>query len=93
MSNVQHLEDTYFKQWQDGMYVLLDDLECDEEKALVEESLRCSRYFNNAVFFERVGDEDTLGVCRGNAGTFWDNFDVKITRAQALYIATGDTDI
>jgi hypothetical protein len=93
MNNKQHQEDTKYVQWQDGMYVMLEYLLCDYEAALVENSLRGSVYFRGNFFFERVGDEDTLGVHRGNAGTFWDNFDVKITRAQALYIATGDTDI
>jgi hypothetical protein len=89
----QHREDTKYKQWQDGMYVMLDDLMGDYEKALIEDSLRGSVYFRGSFFFEKLGDEETLGVHRGNAGKFWDNFDVKITRAQALYIATGDVDI
>jgi hypothetical protein len=93
MNNKQHQEDTKYVQWQDGMYVMLDALLCDYEKALIEDSLRCSVYFRGNLFFEKLGDEETLGVHRGNAGKFWDNFDVKITRAQALYIATGDTDI
>mgnify|MGYP000671344440 CR=1 FL=1 len=86
-----HIDDTKYLKWEDGMYVMLDDLECDYERALVEDSLRGSVYFRGRLFFEKLGDEDTLGVHRSNAGTFWDNFDVKITRAQALYIATGET--
>ena len=42
----KHIDDTRYVQWEDGMYVMLDDLECDYEKALVEDSLRDSRYFN-----------------------------------------------
>ena len=32
----QHREDTKHVQWQDGMFIMLSDLHCDYEKALVE---------------------------------------------------------
>jgi hypothetical protein len=50
MSIEQYIDDTTYLQWEDGMYVMLDRLECDYEK--LEQGLR---------------------------------------RAQALYIATGET--
>ena len=102
MSNEQHLEDTKYKQWADGMYVMLDDLEGDYELAVVENSLRDSVYFNESSYFEPLefvvsfGKEDTIGVLGGDAGTFWHNegeHTIKLTRSQALYIATGDTDM
>jgi hypothetical protein len=88
----QHMEDTKYVQWQDGMYVMLDDLECDYERALVEDSLRCSVYFK---MLDRMGDEDCMGVLFEDAD-YWFYCDkgymqIKLTRAQALYIATGDT--
>ena len=102
MNDKQHQEDTKYKQWADGMYVMLDDLDGDYELALVENSLRGSRYFNDSSHFKplefivSIGEEDTIGVLGGDAGTFWHNegeHTIKLTRAQALYIATGDTDI
>ena len=102
MNDKQHQEGTKYVQWVDGMYVMLDDLEGDYELALVENSLRDSRYFNDSSHFKPLGlvvsfgKEDTIGVFGGDAGAFWHNegeHTVKLTRAQALYIATGDTDI
>jgi hypothetical protein len=97
MSNVQHLEDTKYLQWEDGMYVMLKDLQCDYELALAEDSLRRSVYFDADFYFKGYGWEDCLGVNEARPG-IWGCDDkeymlVKITRAQALYIATGDTDI
>jgi hypothetical protein len=107
MSNVQHLEDTKYLQWQDGMYVMLDELSdpLDEQGyvlALVEDSLRDSVYFKGVNPHCYCGSKyvhDCMGVydsaCGSYAG-YWDSDDginVKLTRAQALYIATGDTDI
>ena len=95
MSNQQHREDTKYAQWQDGMYVMLDDLECDYELALVEDSLRGSVYFESlGVLFST---DNSLGVWDGDAD-YWSSLDnmkntIKLTRAQALYIATGDASI
>jgi hypothetical protein len=94
MSNVQHLEDTKYLQWADGMYVMTDDLLCDYELALVEYSLRRSVYFES---FLCMGKEDCLGVWEGD-GDYWNaracyDSGTRLTRAQALYIATGDTNI
>jgi hypothetical protein len=94
MSDKQHLEDTKYKQWQDGMYVMLDDLECDYELALVENSLRDSVYFYTKNKFTAISWDNVLGVFDNRAGTWSDEgLKTKLTRAQALYIATGDTDI
>jgi hypothetical protein len=97
MNDKQHQEDTKYLQWADGMYVMLDDLLCDYEKALVEDSLRRSVYFDDACFFGVTRNDNCLGVLDGGSGT-WSctgrlPLKTKITRAQALYIATGDTDI
>jgi hypothetical protein len=94
MNNEQHQEDTKYVQWQDGMYVMLDDLLCDYEKALVEDSLRRSVYPAVDCF---VADykEDCIGVYDNYSG-YWHGKGIdqtNLTRAQALYIATGDTDI
>jgi hypothetical protein len=94
MSDKQHQEDTKYKQWQDGMYVMLEDLLCDYERALVEDSLRDSRYFNPERSFFSNRDEDCLAVDRRDAGYWWsDELSIQLTREQALYIATGDTDV
>jgi hypothetical protein len=88
-----HIDDTTYLQWEDGMYVMLDELEDDYERALVEGSLRSSRYFEMAELFNVMTGmgEDRLGVSRGEAG-LWRAVDkTKLTRAQALYIATGET--
>jgi hypothetical protein len=97
MNNEQHREDTKYVQWGDGMYVMLDDLLCDYEKALIEDSLRGSVYFKGSEFFFDCGEDDgvdCMGVYASHSG-YWDagGNNVKLTRAQALYIATGDTDI
>jgi hypothetical protein len=87
----QHMEDTKYVQWADGMYVMLDDLECDYEKALVEDSLRDSIYCVGRIrLFLQTSHEDRLGVFDSKAG-LWATGKIKLTRAQALYIATGDT--
>jgi hypothetical protein len=89
----KHQEDTKYLQWQDGMYVMLDELLCDYEKALVEDSLRRSVYFDLSELFNVLDGmrEDRLGVSGGSSG-LWRAVDkTKLTREQALYIATGDT--
>jgi len=92
----QHIEDTKYLSWADGMYAMIDDLECDYELALVENSLRDSVYFQHVCFFGLAQNDDCLGVLEGDSGS-WDTSEVsletKLTRAQALYIATGDTNI
>jgi hypothetical protein len=94
MNKKQHQEDTKYVQWGDGMYVMLDDLDGDYELALVEDSLRDSVYFNPERSFFTSKDEDCLAVNRRDAGYWWsDEVSIKLTRAQAIYIATGDTDI
>ena len=90
----QHKEDTKYKQWSDGMFVMLEVLECDYELALVEGSLRDSVYFD---YIDKAGSIDNcMGVLVGDADYWACNdsaIDIKLTRAQALYIATGDTNI
>lgn len=90
----EHIDDTRYVQWEDGMYVMIDDLECEYEWALVEDSLRCSIYFEDKFFFNYFeGREDCLGVC-SCIGGFWVEEGyarIKLTRAQALYIAIGET--
>jgi hypothetical protein len=97
MSNVQHLEDTKYLQWEDGMYVMTEDLLCDYEKALVEDSLRRSVYFHTPVYFKITNKDNCLGIVDGDSGVWRYSVRLllltKLTRAQALYIATGDTDI
>jgi hypothetical protein len=94
MNDEQHREDTKYVQWQDGMYVMLDDLLCDYEAALIEDSLRRSVY--PAVdCFVIAYREDCIGVYGNHAG-YWDGNGIdqtRITRAQALYIATGDNNV
>jgi hypothetical protein len=90
----QHREDTLYKQWQDGMHVMLDDLECDHELAIVENSLRDSVYFSQKVHFYNGGGVDCIGVDIEFAGRWWaEDLKTQLTRAQALYIATGDVNI
>jgi len=92
MSDEQHREDTKYLQRSDGMYVMLEDLECDYEKALIEDSLRDSVYARESSHFTFQGSEDCLGVDIENAGAWWhEDLKIKLTRAQALYIATGNT--
>jgi hypothetical protein len=97
MNNVQHQEDTKYKQWQDGMYVMLDDLKCAYEAGLVENSLRDSVYYTINDFFDVAKPDNCLGVLVKESG-LWRYAErlplkTKLTRAQALYIATGDTNI
>jgi hypothetical protein len=92
----QHLEDTKYVQWADGMYVMLKDLLCDYEKALIEDSLRDSIALDGENYFSQAGSEDCAGVDGGYAGLWWSadaELSIKLTRAQALYIATGDVNI
>jgi hypothetical protein len=89
----KHIDDTRYLQWEDGMYVRLDDLECDYEKALVEGSLRDSQYFS--FMGNPMPLDKCLGVRKEDAD-YWANdgsifLVTKLTRAQALYIATGET--
>jgi hypothetical protein len=97
----QHLEDTKYVQWADGMYVTLDDLADPLDLqgyvlAVVEDSLR------NSVYFCSIGapweTDNCMGVMEGDAdyltgGEESSYLITQITRAQALYIATGDVNI
>jgi hypothetical protein len=88
----KHIDDTRYLQWADGMYVMIDDLEDDYEMALVEGSLRGSVYFEDKQAFNRGYSEDCLGVHMRLAGLLWsEDLSIKLTREQALYIATGET--
>jgi hypothetical protein len=100
MSDKQHQEDTKYVQWQDGMYVMLDDLAdpLDEQGyvlAVIEDSLRRSVY-KDYTEFSFSTYENCIGVLLHTSG-YWDQdhslFKTKLTKAQALYIATGETDI
>jgi hypothetical protein len=99
MNDKQHREDTKYVQWGDGMYVMLDDLAdpLDEQEyvlAVIEDSLRRSVYFRGVKYFNASEFlENKMGITCGFAGYWFSDFGVKLTRAQALYIATGDTDI
>ena len=91
----QHIEDTEFLVWSDGMYIMINDLECDYELALIENSLRNSIYYTDNLFFKGCSKDDRVGVLNCESG-FWcetlkDYLKIKLTRAQALYIATGET--
>jgi hypothetical protein len=91
MSDEQHREDTKYLQWSEGMYVMIDALECDYELALIENSLRDSVYFIEKFSFTGVVVDDCAGVYKRCAGYWYpEGFNAKLTRAQALYIATGD---
>ena len=95
MSDEQHIKDTMYLQWKDSMYVMLEDLERDYEKALIEDSLRDSVYFKSPCVFGIDNYECNLGVHFNTAG-LWQSYGecaTKLTRAQALYIATGETNI
>jgi hypothetical protein len=90
----KHIDDTKYLKWEDGMYVMLDDLECDYERALVEDSLRGCAYFKANFFFTSFNSiQDSLGVYTNIGGCWEEEGDavIKLTRAQALYIATGET--
>jgi hypothetical protein len=93
MNNEQHREDTKYVQWDDGMYVMLEDLLCDYEAALVEDSLRCSTCFKDIAYFDSMNGDECIGVYGIRTIIFSLGKEIKLTRAQALYIATGDTDI
>jgi hypothetical protein len=91
MSDEQHREDTKYLQWADGMHVMLEDLECDYEKALIEDSLRGSFYCANECYFNvALAGDDRLGIAAKTAGYWHGVGSVQLTRAQALYIATGE---
>ncbi len=92
MSDKQHREDTKYLKWADGMYVMIDDLDGDYEKALIENSLRDSVYAKDKGHFKVIRSEDCIGVDIQHAGVWWhEDLKTKLTRAQALYIATGET--
>jgi hypothetical protein len=102
MNNEQHREDTKYKQWQDGMYVMLDDLTDPLDLqgyalAVVENSLRDSLYFVNGRLFNNCSWTDCLGVLDLRSGLWFagdkEYMLLKLTRAQALYIATGNVNI
>ena len=89
-----HIDDTTYLQWEDGMYVMLDELLCDYETALVENSLRSSVYFHED-FCEGYKRQDCIGVRINLADydnhAFFFGVCINLTRAQARYIATGET--
>ena len=87
----QHIENTKHVQWEDGMFIMLSDLHCDYELALIEDSLRDSIYFQLGCYFDVVKDDERLGVCAKTAGYWHGLGSVQLTREQALYIATGET--
>ena len=95
----QHREDTRYVQWDDGMYVMLDDLADPLDLqgyalAVVEDSLRGSVYFRGVKYFNVSKSlENKIGLNCGWAGYWFSDFGVKITRSQALYIATGNVSI
>ena len=88
----QHIENTKHVQWEDGMFIMLSDLHCDFEKALIENSLRDSIHFQLGCYFDVRKDDDRLGVVAQTAGYWHDIGNVQLTREQALYIATGETE-
>jgi hypothetical protein len=90
MSIEQYIESTKYLQWEDGMYVMLDSLECDYELALVENSLRDSRYFSKEIYFQS-NSLDKAGIFMEVAGYWSSPTKLHLTREQALYIATGET--
>ena len=90
----KHIDDTRYLQWEDGMYVMLADLECEYELAGVEDSLRGSEFCEDTFFFlSHSLSEDSLGICDCIGGYWEEEGDalIKLTRSQALYIATGET--
>jgi choline kinase len=91
----QHIEDTKYLQWADGMYVMLEDLQDDYELAVIENSLRDSVWYKKGgAFLLSVSIFDQLiGVGLEDPMYMSDNcvsqLKIKLTRAQALYISTG----
>jgi hypothetical protein len=96
MSIEQYIDDTRYLQWKDGMYVMLDDMECDYERALVEDSLRGSSWFdcNYNKLSPSKALKDCMGIYNKHHGAWLTcaTLITKLTRAQALYIATGETE-
>jgi hypothetical protein len=92
-----HIDDTRYLQWEDGMYVMLEELAdpLDEQGyvlALVEDSLRRSVYEVEKYNFNIVGREDCIGIYTESVGFWWSlALKTKLTREQALSIATGET--
>ena len=93
----QHIEDTEYSSWESGMYVMLEDLKGDHELALVENSLRRSSWEDCNYKVKSAGEliRNCMGVYSAYAGAWMKapSFRIKLTRAQALYIATGDVNI
>jgi hypothetical protein len=90
----KHIDATTYLQWEDGMYVMLDDLEDDYERALVENSLRGSAFEDDNYNKMILGNiKDCMGVFILHSGAWLTSRSLRIplTRAQALYIATGET--
>lgn len=77
-----------YKTWQSGMYVMLSELS-DHELALVENSLRDSRYFKGAHYFKASKKlENKIGVFDIFAG-YWFSLSssaIRLTKQQALHI-------
>jgi hypothetical protein len=92
MSIEQYIDDTKYLQWEDGMYVKSCDLECDYELALVEDSLRGSACFKDFAYFDSMNGDECIGVYGIRTIIFSLGKETKLTRAQALYIATGETE-
>jgi hypothetical protein len=88
----QHIEDTKYLTWADGMYVMLSELHDDYELAAVEDSLRDSEFVVGSTLLKQ--NKNSLAVFDGRAGYFGApcfSLKTKLTRAQALYISTGQT--
>tara|TARA_R110000796_G_C14420166_1_gene419805 strand:- start:83 stop:499 length:417 start_codon:yes stop_codon:yes gene_type:complete len=88
----QHIENTKHVQWEDGMFIMLSDLHCDYELALIENSLRSSIYFELGCYFTTLKCDERIGVVAKTAGCWHEIGSIQLTREQALYIATGDTE-
>jgi hypothetical protein len=95
----QHIEDTKYLQWADGMYVMLSELDDDYELAAVEDSLRDSVWYKKGgacLLSVRIRDQ-LIGVGHEDPMYMPDNcmsaLKTKLTRAQALYISTGATEL
>ena len=96
MSDKQHREDTKYLQWVSRMGVIYEDLLCDYEHALIENSLRDKVHFYRAKkHYLILGNFKEAGKLIGNYSCQLSlcKIDIKLTRAQALYIATGNTSI